>query len=122
MDKRFCGPFGRSDIPYNYRMAHRQESHERRGTVKDKYKYLVAFAHTTGFGSTVITYKKKISSERDADLISKFIEASNHVESVSILNFILLDTKWGFWEWLSAIAEQALLVFCILALIASFFV
>ena len=36
-----------------------------------------------------------------------------------ITNFILLDKKWGFGEWLVAIAEFSLLVFCILAMIAS---
>ena len=89
--------------------------------MKDKYKYMVAFVHENGYGSTVITFNKKISSGRDLDLISRFIEASNHHESVAITNFILLDTKWGVWEWLTNIGEMVMLALCILAIIASFF-
>lgn len=89
--------------------------------MKDKYKYLVSFVCKSGTGAQVITTSKKIRSGKDLDLIGKFIEADRCVDGVVITNYILMDTKWGVWDWFKAIVELVLLVFCILAVIASIF-
>lgn len=90
--------------------------------MKDKYKYLVSFAHDKGVGSTVITLNQKIRCEKNVNLIQNFIEAKTNLGNVSIMNFILLDKKWGVWDWFVAIVELILLLFCVLAMIASIFV
>lgn len=88
--------------------------------MKDKYKYFVSYFYKTGVAARIFTTNKKITSFSDLKLIEADILADGEKNPV-ILNFILLDTKWGFWEWLSAIAELLLLVLCILAMIASVF-
>ena len=92
--------------------------------MKDKYKYHVTYAYKaekgTGIGSRIFTMKKKITGSSDLRLVEGFISADGHKYPV-ILNFILLDTKWGFWEWLVSIAELGLLVLCVLAMVASIF-
>ena len=91
--------------------------------MKDKYKYHVTYAYKagegTGIGSRIFTLNKKITSSKQLRLVEGFIAADGHKNPV-ILNFILLDTKWGFWEWLYTIAELVLLALCVLAMIASF--
>ena len=89
--------------------------------MKDKYKYLVSYADNTGHGSAVVNLNKKIRSAKDIDLIENFIAAGTNVDGVVITNFILLDTKWGVWDWFVAITELVLLLFCILSIIASIF-
>ena len=89
--------------------------------MKDKYKYFVSYFYQTGVAARIFTTNKKITSFSDLKLVEADILADGEKNPV-IVNFILLDTKWGFWEWFSAIAEMATLVLCILALIASFFV
>ncbi|MBP1581126.1 MAG: hypothetical protein J6A26_01850 [Oscillospiraceae bacterium] len=88
--------------------------------MKDKYTYMVSYFHKNGVGQQTITAKKKIRSVSDLRLIEAFI-ARDGTEDVIITNFILLDTKWGVWEWLVSIGELVMLVLCILAIIASFF-
>ena len=92
--------------------------------MKDKYKYLVTYAYKagegTGIGSRIFTLNKKITSTKQLRLVEGFIVADGHKNPV-ILNFILLDTKWGFWEWAYTIAELVILALCILTLIASIF-
>lgn len=92
--------------------------------MKDKYKYLVTYICETesgkGVGRQIFTMKKKITGVDDIRLVEAAISGKDDKNPV-VLNYILMDTKWGVWEWLSAIAELALLVFCILALIASVF-
>ena len=89
---------------------------------KPKYKYLVTFAYLAnghmGIGSRIYLTRKKIRTTTDLNIISGFIEADGNKNPV-ILNFILLDTIWGFWEWLRAISELALLVYCISYIVAS---
>lgn len=89
--------------------------------MKDKYKYLVSFVCKSGTGSQVVTTKHKIRSGKDLQLITAFIEADRNVDGVVIVNYILMDTKWGFLEWSITISETVLLVFCLLALFASIF-
>lgn len=86
--------------------------------MKGEYKYFVSFVSKTGFCAQVITSNMKIRSGKDLELITAFIQANRHMEDVVITNFILLDKKWGFWDWLCAIADLVLLVFCILCLVA----
>lgn len=93
--------------------------------MKDKYKYHVSYIcrNESGpsIGRQIITTKKKITSGIDLQYVEAFIAGTGDKDPV-ILNYILMDTKWGFWEWLTAIAELGMLVLCILAIIASFFV
>lgn len=88
--------------------------------MKDKYTYMVSYFHKNGVGQQTITAKKKIRSVSDLRLIEAFI-ARDGTKDVIITNFILLDTKWGIWEWIVAIGEMVMLVLCILAVIASIF-
>ena len=92
--------------------------------MKNKYTYHVTYAYNaggkTGIGSRIFTMNKKITSNAGLRHVEGFIAADGHKNPV-ILNYILMDTKWGFWEWAYAIAEMILLVFCLLALIASIF-
>lgn len=92
--------------------------------MKDKYKYHVTYVYNaggkTGIGSRIFTLNKKITSAKQLRLVEGFISAEGHKNPV-ILNFILLDTKWSFWEWLYVIVELTLLALCILTLIASIF-
>ena len=93
--------------------------------MKDKYKYLVSYVYRTEKGaveiaSRIFTAKKKITSGSDIQLIYAFMEADNQKNPV-ILNCILLDKKWGVFDWFIAIAELILLAFCIFSLIASIF-
>lgn len=71
--------------------------------MKFKYTYHVSFFHSNGIGSLNVKTKKKIRSDEDIQMIKKNIETSYNFKNAGILNFILLDTKWGFGEWLSAI-------------------
>lgn len=89
--------------------------------MKVKYKYHVAYVCKTGFSSQIITTNVKIRSGEGIKLIENFIMADKRLDDVVILNFILLDKKWGFWDWLGAIAELILLVFLVLYSVASFF-
>lgn len=89
--------------------------------MKNKYKYLIAFAYKNGHGSLVLNCRNKIRVDQDIINITDLIEQTTDKEDVAIMNFILLDKKWGVGEWLVAIAELLLLVFCILAMIASVF-
>ena len=89
--------------------------------MKDKYKYLVSFVCRSGHGAQIIAIDKKIRSGRDLNAISNIIKEDRSVDGVVITNYILMDTKWGIWEWFKAIVELILLLFCLLALIASFF-
>lgn len=92
--------------------------------MKDKYKYLVSFIYQaekgTGIGSRIFTLNNKITGAEQLELIYAFIDVEGYKNPV-ILNFILLDKKWGVWEWFVAIVELILLLFCILAMIASVF-
>ena len=88
--------------------------------MKDKYTYMVSYFHKNGVGQQTISAKKKIRSVSDLRLIEAVI-ARDGTENVIITNFILLDKKWGVWDWFVAIAELALLLFCVLSLIASIF-
>lgn len=90
--------------------------------MKDKYKYLVSFVCKSGHGAQVIGTGKKIRSGRDLIAISNIIKEDRGVDGVVITNYILMDTKWGIWDWFKAIVELILLLFCILAIIASIFV
>ena len=90
--------------------------------MKDKYKYLVSFVCKSGHGAQVIGTGKKIRRGSDLITISNIIKEDRGVDGVVITNYILMDTKWGIWSWIKAITETVLLLFCILALIASFFV
>ena len=89
--------------------------------MKDKYRYLVVFACKSGTGAQTMTTNHKIRSGEDLKLPTKVIEADRSVDGVVITNYILMDTKWGFWDWFKAITEMVLLAFCILAVIASIF-
>lgn len=90
--------------------------------MKYKYKYLVSFVCKSGHGAQVIGTGKKIRSGRDLNAISNIIKEDRNVEGVVITNYILMDTKWGIWDWFYAIVEVVLLLFCTLALIALIFV
>ena len=89
--------------------------------MKDKYLYFVTYFSKRGEGRATIRMDNKIRSNKDVERVEKIIESVNE-EEVGVTNFILLDTKWGFCEWLVFIAELGLLVVCVLTLIASFFV
>lgn len=89
--------------------------------MKNKYTYLIAFAYEHGHGSLVLNCRNKIRGKQDIINITDHLEQYLDVENLSIMNFILLDKKWGFGEWLVAIAELSLLVGCILSMIAAIF-
>lgn len=89
--------------------------------MKCKYKYLVAFAYKNGQGSVVINSRNKINSDGRVIGTTEHIQERLNLENVAITNIVLLDKEWGFGEWLVAIAELSLLVFCILSMIAAIF-
>ena len=88
---------------------------------KKKYTYLVSFGYAGGCGSTVIKTSFKIRKPEDITLLSGYIEADNNIKSVSVMNFILMDTDWGAWDWFKAILDLVLLVFLVLSAIAASF-
>ena len=54
------------------------------------YEYLVSYHHKTGTGTTYIKRSKKIESTADALELQKYIEDENGLESVGLLNIVLL--------------------------------
>lgn len=81
---------------------------------KLKYTYLVAYDHSKGTGRCIISMPKKINSTADIITTEATIAKHSGTENVSINNFILLETKWGFLEYFTAITELLVLVFSIL--------
>ncbi len=88
---------------------------------KQKYTYLVSYNCAGGSGASVIKTNFKIRTSEHIKFISRYIEADNNIKSASVMNFILLDTEWGFWDWFKAILEFVLLLFLILSAIAAIF-
>lgn len=55
-----------------------------------RYEYLVSYAFSGGCGTSYIVRKDKIDSAEQAQSVGKFIEETNNLKNVGIVNFQLL--------------------------------
>lgn len=60
---------------------------------KKKYLYLVSYFHRMGNGSSQICRRKKINNLKELDEVRNFIEQSNNLENVAIINIMLLGKE-----------------------------
>lgn len=60
---------------------------------KKKYLYLVSYFHRWGNGSSQLYRRKKINNLKEFDEVRNFIEQSNNLENVAIINIMLLGKE-----------------------------
>jgi hypothetical protein len=60
---------------------------------KKKYLYLVSYFHQMGSGSAQLYRRKKINNLKEFNEVRNFIEQSNNLENVAIINIMLLGKE-----------------------------
>ena len=61
---------------------------------KERYLYNVAYFHSNGNGCSQIIRNTTINSLQEFDSVRHFIEETNNLERVVIINYQLITTYW----------------------------
>lgn len=61
---------------------------------KKQYFYVISYFHSKGNGCCQLSRNKKIKTIKDFDEVRSFIEKNNGLETVVIINIMLMGKEW----------------------------